>query len=42
VRTTIVDGVLLVDEFAPVRVDRREVAVEAREAARGLAARADL
>src|SRR5882672_8876081 len=42
VRTTIVDGALLVDDFAPVRVDRREVAVEAREAARGLAARADL
>jgi 5-methylthioadenosine/S-adenosylhomocysteine deaminase len=42
VRTTVVDGVLLVDEFAPLRVDRREVAVEAREAARILAARAHL
>jgi 5-methylthioadenosine/S-adenosylhomocysteine deaminase len=42
VRTTIVDGVLLVDEFVPVRVDRREVAVNAREAARSLAARASL
>ncbi|HEX3644233.1 MAG TPA: 5'-deoxyadenosine deaminase [Vicinamibacterales bacterium] len=42
VRTTIVDGVLLVDEFAPLRVDRREVAVHAREAARSLAVRAGL
>jgi 5-methylthioadenosine/S-adenosylhomocysteine deaminase len=42
VRTTIVDGVLLVDDFAPVRVDRREIAVDAREAARQLAARAHL
>ena len=40
VRTTIVDGVLLVDEFTPVRVDRAEVAIEARTAARTLAARA--
>jgi 5-methylthioadenosine/S-adenosylhomocysteine deaminase len=42
VRTTIVDGELLVDEFAPVRVDRTEVAVEARAAAVELAARAML
>ena len=42
VRTTIVDGSVLVDDFAPVRVDRAEVAVEAREAARQLAARAGL
>ena len=40
VRTTIVDGELLVDEFAPVRVDRVEVAVEARAAAVALASRA--
>jgi 5-methylthioadenosine/S-adenosylhomocysteine deaminase len=40
VRTTIVDGDVLVDEFAPVRVDRAEVAVEARAAAHTLAARA--
>jgi 5-methylthioadenosine/S-adenosylhomocysteine deaminase len=42
VRTTIVDGQLLVDEFAPVRVDRREIAVEARAAALELVRRADL
>jgi 5-methylthioadenosine/S-adenosylhomocysteine deaminase len=40
VRATIVDGELLVDEFAPVRVDRAEVAVAARAAARDLASRA--
>src|SRR3989442_6673752 len=40
VRTTIVDGDVLVDEFAPVRVDRAQVAFEARAAARDLAARA--
>jgi 5-methylthioadenosine/S-adenosylhomocysteine deaminase len=40
VRTTIVDGEVLVDEFAPVRVDRAEVAARARTAARELAARA--
>ena len=40
VRTTIVDGELLVDEFASVRVDRVEVAVDARGAARDLASRA--
>jgi cytosine/adenosine deaminase-related metal-dependent hydrolase len=42
VRTTIVDGELLVDEFAPVRVDRREIAMEARAAALALARRAEL
>jgi 5-methylthioadenosine/S-adenosylhomocysteine deaminase len=42
VRTTIVDGALLVDEFAPVRVDRREIAMEARAAALTLARRAEL
>ena len=40
VRATIVDGELLVDEFAPVRVDRAEVAIAARAAARDLASRA--
>jgi 5-methylthioadenosine/S-adenosylhomocysteine deaminase len=42
VRTTIVDGELLVDEFAPVRVDRGEIAIQARTAAQELARRADL
>jgi 5-methylthioadenosine/S-adenosylhomocysteine deaminase len=42
VRTTIVDGELLVDEFAPVRVDRTEITAEARAAARNLAVRAGL
>jgi cytosine/adenosine deaminase-related metal-dependent hydrolase len=42
VRTTIVDGALLVDEFAPVRVDRREIAIEARAAALALARLAEL
>jgi 5-methylthioadenosine/S-adenosylhomocysteine deaminase len=42
VRATIVDGELLVDEFAPVRVDRAEVAIAARAAAQQLAVRADL
>jgi cytosine/adenosine deaminase-related metal-dependent hydrolase len=40
VRTTIVDGEVLVDDFAPVRVDPLEVAARAREAARALIARA--
>lgn len=40
VRATIVDGEVLVDDFTPVRVDRTEVAVEGREAARALASRA--
>src|SRR3954463_802916 len=38
VRTTIVDGVLLVDEFAALTVDRAEIALEARGAAERLAA----
>jgi 5-methylthioadenosine/S-adenosylhomocysteine deaminase len=42
VRTTIVDGSVLVDHFEPVRVGRGDVAAEAREAARALAARAGL
>ena len=42
VRTTIVDGELLVDDFAPVRVDRAEITAEARRAARDLAMRAGL
>jgi 5-methylthioadenosine/S-adenosylhomocysteine deaminase len=40
VRTTIVDGQVLVDDFAPMRVDRRAVATEARRAGADLAARA--
>jgi 5-methylthioadenosine/S-adenosylhomocysteine deaminase len=40
VRTTIVDGELLVDEFRPVRVDSAEVAATAREAAAVLVSRA--
>jgi 5-methylthioadenosine/S-adenosylhomocysteine deaminase len=42
VRTTIVDGELLVDDFAPLRVDPVEVVAEARRAARDLAARIGL
>jgi cytosine/adenosine deaminase-related metal-dependent hydrolase len=42
VRTTIVDGELLVDDFMSLRVDRAEVAAEARRAARDLASRAGL
>jgi 5-methylthioadenosine/S-adenosylhomocysteine deaminase len=42
VRTTIVDGEVLVSDFAPVRVDAAEVAVEGRAAARRLAARAGI
>jgi len=42
VRTTIVDGVVLVDEFASTRVDRTEVVVEARAAALHLVRRAEL
>ena len=42
VRTTIVDGEVLVDEFAPVRVDQAEVAIEARAAADALASRAGI
>jgi 5-methylthioadenosine/S-adenosylhomocysteine deaminase len=40
VRTTIVDGVVLVDDGVPVRVDPAEVVATARAEARGLAARA--
>jgi 5-methylthioadenosine/S-adenosylhomocysteine deaminase len=42
IRTAIVDGEPLVDEFAPVRVDRREIVAEARAAAVDLARRAEL
>jgi 5-methylthioadenosine/S-adenosylhomocysteine deaminase len=42
VRTTIVDGALLVDEFAPTRVDRDEIVTEARAAATHLVRRAGL
>jgi 5-methylthioadenosine/S-adenosylhomocysteine deaminase len=42
VRTTIVDGTVLVDDFEPVRVDRTEVVAEARAAAHELAARAGI
>jgi 5-methylthioadenosine/S-adenosylhomocysteine deaminase len=42
VRMTMVDGEILVDEFALVRVDEREIATEARSEARALAARAEL
>ena len=42
VRTTIVDGELLVHEFAPIRVDRSDVAVQARRAAKDLAERAGI
>ena len=39
VRTTIVDGEVLVDDFMPLRVDRAKVAADARAAARKLADR---
>jgi 5-methylthioadenosine/S-adenosylhomocysteine deaminase len=42
VRTTIVDGEVLVNDFAPTLVDRAEVVAHARDAARALAARAGL
>jgi 5-methylthioadenosine/S-adenosylhomocysteine deaminase len=42
VRTTIVDGEVLVDDFAPLRVDLAALAVEARAAARRVAARAGI
>jgi 5-methylthioadenosine/S-adenosylhomocysteine deaminase len=42
VRWTIVDGEVLVDDFAPVRVDRAHLAAAARAAARELVARADI
>jgi len=40
VRTTMVDGELLVDDFTPLRADRTEVTVRARQAALVLARRA--
>src|SRR5581483_6527850 len=40
VRTTIVDGELLVDDFTPLHIDRRQVVAEARKAAQELADRA--
>src|SRR5262249_46601928 len=40
VRTTSVDGEVLVDDFLPLRVDREQVARDARSAARDLATRA--
>jgi 5-methylthioadenosine/S-adenosylhomocysteine deaminase len=42
VRSTVVDGDLLVDEFTPLRIDRDQVVADARSAARSLAARAGL
>jgi 5-methylthioadenosine/S-adenosylhomocysteine deaminase len=42
VRTTIVDGAVLVDEFAPTRVDRGEIVAEARTAVTHLVRRAEL
>jgi 5-methylthioadenosine/S-adenosylhomocysteine deaminase len=42
VRVTVVDGELLVDDFAPVRVDPLEVAAQARAAAAELASRAGI
>jgi len=42
VRTTIVDGTVLVDDFESVRVDRREVVAAARAAAHELATRAGI
>jgi 5-methylthioadenosine/S-adenosylhomocysteine deaminase len=40
VRTTIVDGEVLVDAFAPARMDPHEIAAAASAAARELTARA--
>ena len=42
VRATIVDGTVLVDDFAPLRVDRVEIVTTARAAAHALAARAGI
>jgi 5-methylthioadenosine/S-adenosylhomocysteine deaminase len=42
VRTTIVDGEVLVDDFLPLRVDRAEIAAQSRLAAADLASRAGL
>jgi 5-methylthioadenosine/S-adenosylhomocysteine deaminase len=41
VRTTIVDGQLLVDKGEPLGMDRREIMSRAREAVRGLLARSE-
>jgi 5-methylthioadenosine/S-adenosylhomocysteine deaminase len=41
VRTTIVDGEILVDDFRAVRLDAREVVHRARSAARGLVSRSE-
>jgi 5-methylthioadenosine/S-adenosylhomocysteine deaminase len=42
VRTTIVDGAVLVDDFTPLHIDPHAVVADARQAARDLAARAEL
>ncbi len=42
VRTTVVDGEVLVDDFASVRVDRTEIAITARAAALELASHAGI
>lgn len=42
VRTTIVDGDVLVDDFLPIRVDRAHISAEARSAAHDLATRAGI
>src|SRR5262245_27355420 len=42
VRTTLVDGTVLVDDFTPVRVDRAEIAASARAAAHELASGAGI
>jgi 5-methylthioadenosine/S-adenosylhomocysteine deaminase len=42
VRATVVDGELLIDDFAPLRADRAKVSRDARDAARTLIARAGI
>jgi 5-methylthioadenosine/S-adenosylhomocysteine deaminase len=42
VRTTIVDGEILVDGFTPLHIDRAEVVRDAKKAAQDLATRAQL
>lgn len=42
VRTTVVDGEVLVDDFTPLHIDRAEVVAEARKAARDVAGRAEV
>jgi 5-methylthioadenosine/S-adenosylhomocysteine deaminase len=42
VRTTIVDGEVLMDDFTLLHIDRAEIVADARNAARDLAARAEL